>query len=144
MQLLLNEEYRVGSAGEESASNAGDTGDSSWIPRLGRSPGGGNGNPLQYSYLENPRPGRLQSMGLQRVGHDWETEHTPHNFRVLELYPLFQLLWHYIIMKSIWNIHKNLYSIMSSTGKKIFNTILVFVRHKWLYYDISKFHKTKV
>ena len=70
MQLLLNEEYCVGSAGEESASNAGDTGDSSWIPGLGRSPGGGNGNPLQYSYLENPRPGRLQSMGLQRVGHD--------------------------------------------------------------------------
>ena len=31
--------------------NAGDTG---WIPGLGRSPGEGNGNPLQYSYLENP------------------------------------------------------------------------------------------
>ena len=53
-----------------SASNAGDTGDSSWIPGSGRSPGGGNGNPLQYSYLENPRPGRPQSMRLQRVGHD--------------------------------------------------------------------------
>ena len=33
---------------------AGDTGDSSSIPGLGRSPGEGNGNPLQYSYLENP------------------------------------------------------------------------------------------
>ena len=33
---------------------AGDTGDSSSIPGLGRSPGGGNGNPLQYSCLENP------------------------------------------------------------------------------------------
>ena len=35
--------------------------------------GEGNGNPLQYSCLENPmteEPGRLQSMGLQRVGHD--------------------------------------------------------------------------
>ena len=42
----------------------------------GRSPGEGNGNPLQYSCLENPRtvePGRLQSMGSQRVGHDWTT-----------------------------------------------------------------------
>ena len=28
--------------------------DTSWIPGLGRSPGGGNGNPLQYSCLENP------------------------------------------------------------------------------------------
>ena len=36
--------------------------------------GGGNGNPLQYSCLENPRdaePGELLSMGSQRVGHDW-------------------------------------------------------------------------
>ena len=32
----------------------GDTRDSSSIPGLGRSPGGGNGNPLQYSFLENP------------------------------------------------------------------------------------------
>ena len=35
----------------ESASIAGDTGS---IPGSGRSPGGGNGNPLQYSCLENP------------------------------------------------------------------------------------------
>ena len=32
---------------------AGDTGDSSSIPGSGRSPGGGNGNPLQYSCLGN-------------------------------------------------------------------------------------------
>ena len=35
-------------------SNAGDTGDMGSIPGLGRSPGGGHGNPLQHSYLENP------------------------------------------------------------------------------------------
>ena len=39
-----------GSAGKESASNAGDLGS---IPGLGRSPGEGNGYPLQYSDLEN-------------------------------------------------------------------------------------------
>ena len=33
--------------------NAGDTGDVGLIPGLGRSPGGGNGNPLQYSCLKN-------------------------------------------------------------------------------------------
>ena len=51
-----------------------------WSPGLifsrARSPGEGNGNSLQYSCLENPwtkEPGRLQSMGLQRVGHDWPT-----------------------------------------------------------------------
>ena len=40
-----------GSAGKESTYNAGDLGS---IPRSGRSPGGANGNPLQYSRLENP------------------------------------------------------------------------------------------
>ena len=34
--------------------NAGDTGDAGLIPGSGRSPGGGHGNPLQYSCLENP------------------------------------------------------------------------------------------
>ena len=36
---------------------AAHTGDSGLIPGSGRSPGGGNGNPLQYSYLENPMDG---------------------------------------------------------------------------------------
>ena len=40
-----------GSDGKGSACNAGDLG---LILGLGRSPGGGNGNPLQYSCLENP------------------------------------------------------------------------------------------
>ena len=40
-----------GSDGKVSADNAGDPGS---IPGLGRSPGEGNGNPLQYSCLENP------------------------------------------------------------------------------------------
>ena len=35
--------------------NAGDTRDVGLIPGLGRSPGGGHGNPLQYFCLENPR-----------------------------------------------------------------------------------------
>ena len=39
------------SVGKDSACNAGDSG---MIPGLGRSPGEGNGNPLQYSCLENP------------------------------------------------------------------------------------------
>ena len=39
------------SDGKESACSAGDPG---LVPGLGRSPGEGNGNPLQYSCLENP------------------------------------------------------------------------------------------
>ena len=53
--------------------NAGDIRDVGSIPGSGRSPGVGNGNSLQYSYLENPieEPGGLQSKGYNRVGHDW-------------------------------------------------------------------------
>ena len=40
--------------GKESACNARDAGDMGSIPGWGRSPGGGNGNPLQYSCLGNP------------------------------------------------------------------------------------------
>ena len=54
--------------------NAGDVGMS---PGWGRSPEEGNGNPLQSSCLQNPmwteEPGRLQSTGSQRVGHEWAT-----------------------------------------------------------------------
>ena len=49
------------------------------IPRVGRSPGGGHGSPLQYSCLENPMDRGawwLQSMGSQRVGHDRATKRT--------------------------------------------------------------------
>ena len=58
---------------KESACNAGDAGDIGEIPGSGRSPGEGNGNSLQYSYLENSMDRGawwVQSMGSQRVGHD--------------------------------------------------------------------------
>ena len=52
------------SSGKESACYAGDTRDGGLIPGSGRSPGGGSGNPLQYSCLENlrDRGAWLQSM----------------------------------------------------------------------------------
>ena len=40
--------------GNNHPANAGDIRDVGLIPRLGRSPGVGNGNPLQYTCLENP------------------------------------------------------------------------------------------
>ena len=67
------EGFPGGSNGKASARNAGDPGS---IPGLGRFPGEGNGNPLQYSCLENSwteGPDRLQSMGSQRVRHDSTT-----------------------------------------------------------------------
>ena len=46
------------------AANAGDTGS---IPGSGRSPGGGSGNPLQYSCLENPTDGGAWQATVHRV-----------------------------------------------------------------------------
>ena len=66
------------SGGKEPACNAGDTGS---ISDLGRSPGEGNGHPLQYSCLEIPwteEPGGRQFIGSQRAGHDWATIHPFH------------------------------------------------------------------
>ena len=47
--------------------NAGDERDVGLIPGLGRSPGVGNGNPLQYSYLENPMDRRAWWATVHRV-----------------------------------------------------------------------------
>ena len=58
-------------------------GDAGSIPESGRSSGEGNGNPLQYSCLENPmgkeETGALQSIESQRVGHNGASEHTHTN-----------------------------------------------------------------
>ena len=62
--------FSGGSDSEESACNAGDL---SSIPGSGRSSGEGNGNPLQYSCLENSMDRGtcgLHSMGLQRIRHN--------------------------------------------------------------------------
>ena len=66
------------SAGKESACNAGDLGS---IPGLGRPPGEGSGNPLQYSCLENPmnRGAWWATVhGVARVRHDLASK--PHNW----------------------------------------------------------------
>ena len=59
--------------------NAGDIRDIGSIPGLGRSSGGGHGNPPQYSCLRNPMDRRpwqaIQSTGLQRVGNKWSSKH---------------------------------------------------------------------
>ena len=51
IQTEQNDCFAGGSDGKESACNVGDLG---LIPGLGRCPGEGNGNPFQFSYLENP------------------------------------------------------------------------------------------
>ena len=68
--LTMSVGFPDGSEVKNPAANAGDLGS---IPGMGRSPGEGNGNSLQYSCWKIPwteEPGGLQSMGSQRVRHN--------------------------------------------------------------------------
>ena len=60
-----------GASGKEPACNAGNTGDSSLIPGLGRSPGGGQGSLLQYSCLKNPMDRVVWQVTVHRVAKSW-------------------------------------------------------------------------
>ena len=62
------------SVGKKPACSAGNLG---LIPESGRSPGEGNGNPLQYSCLENPMDRRAWRATVHGVGHDWATKPLP-------------------------------------------------------------------
>ena len=91
VNLLAAPNFQCFPAG--SACNTGDTGDVGSVSGLGRSPGEGNGNhssiharripldrgawqPRQRSLTGwTEEPGRLQSMGSQRVRHNWATKH---------------------------------------------------------------------
>ena len=83
--LASSQGFPGGSVGKESACNVGDLGS---IPGLGRSPGEGNGNPLQYSCLENPMDGGAWWATVhrsQKVGHDWETSFSLSAFFIVQL-----------------------------------------------------------
>ena len=77
MASFLHKGFPGGSEVKASACNVGDLGS---IPGSGRSPGEGNGNPLQYSCLENPMDrGAWQGTvhGVVRVSHNLETKPPP-------------------------------------------------------------------
>ena len=74
--LFTHQGFPDGSDSKESPCNGGDLGS---IPGLGRSPGGGHGNPLQYSCLEHPH-GQRSLVGYSpwghRIGHNWVIKHS--------------------------------------------------------------------
>ena len=60
--------FSGGSVGRESTCNVGDLGS---VPGLGRSPGEGNGNPLQYSCLENSMDRGAWRATVHEVAESW-------------------------------------------------------------------------
>ena len=72
----------------------GDTRDEGSIPGLGRCPGVGNGNPLQYSCLENPMDRGAWRATVREVEESGMIEHTHTQFyRKILLTPLLNTLW---------------------------------------------------
>ena len=61
-------DFSGSSTGKDSACSAGDLGS---IPELERSPGGGHGNPLQYSCLKNPMDRGIWPATVHRVAKSW-------------------------------------------------------------------------
>ena len=51
--------------------NAGDIRGTGSVPGLGRSPGGGHGNPFQYSFLENPMDSGAWVATVHRTAQNW-------------------------------------------------------------------------
>ena len=60
-----------GSVGKETAYSPGDARDMGSIPGLGRSSGGGHGNPLHYSCLEDPMDKGAWQATVHRVAKNW-------------------------------------------------------------------------
>ena len=69
LSLVLYSGFPGGSVVKNPPTNAGDTRDVGSIPESGRSPGGGNGDPLQSSCLENSMDRRAWSVGYRPWGH---------------------------------------------------------------------------
>ena len=69
--LLKSKVCQDGTSGKEQPANAGDIRDMGSIPGSGRSPGGGHGNPLQYSCLENPMDKGAWQTTVHRVTKSW-------------------------------------------------------------------------
>ena len=77
---------------KETAYNAGDAGDMCSIPRLGRSPGEGHGNPLQYSCLENPMDRGAWWATVYGVAKSWTQLSTDTSMRSIFIYQWFNLI----------------------------------------------------
>ena len=67
--------FPSGSVMKNTPANAGDTRNASLIPGWGRSPGEGNGNPLQYSCLANPMDRGAWQATVHRVAKNWTWLH---------------------------------------------------------------------
>ena len=111
-----------GSDSKESTYNVGDLGS---VPGVGRSPGGGHGNPLQYSCLENPY-GQRSLVGYSPLGHE-ESDTTEWLSTAHSYFPLFIPYFLYLCLLSVFLGQKE----RKSFAKDLFIS-LIFIRNQLL------------
>ena len=99
-----SEGFPGGSGGKESACNAGDVG---LIPGSGRSPGGGNGNSLQYSCLENPIDRGVWWAIVHGVTESDTTEVTKQQWRIISNWGCWLILMFRAVCPSSMNCYKS-------------------------------------
>ena len=79
-------------SGKETPASTGEVRDTGWIPGTGRSLGGGHGNPLQYSFLENPMDRGAWQAIVHRVKKKWtQLKRFSTHARLLQIF--FPSLW---------------------------------------------------
>ena len=126
--LASNNSFNIhGSVGKESACNARDLGS---IPGLGGFPGGGHGNPFQYSCLENPHGWKTWWATVHGVSKRWtqlsdKAQHRRYIFFIkLKNSILFLVYWGFFIVNGYW--------ILSNIFSASINMIVWFFFLSWL------------
>ena len=129
--------FLVSSVGKESTCNAGDLG---LIPELGRSPGGGHSNSLQYTCLENPH-GQRSLVGYSPWGHKGSdtTEHT---------YTAIQCAFIYKTIKALVKTSSMLQSFLlvqlhNLTWEVLLYCVREVIKHWWLVNHLSTLLKCR-
>ena len=97
--IYMYMDFPGGSDGKASAYNVGDPGS---IPGSGRSLGKGNGNPLQYSFLENPMDGGIWQATVHGVTESDTTEQLHFHFHIYIIYT-FHILFMHLSVDGFWD-----------------------------------------
>ena len=105
--------FPVCSVGKESGCNTEDAGDTGSVPGLGRSPGGGRDNPLQYSCQENPI-----ERSLERSSH-WdrrESDTTIVTWHAFTQYPIFLINYSFIWLHQVLDVEGEFFYLSCGLG----------------------------
>ena len=97
--------------------NTGDTKDSDLIPGSGRSPGGGRGNPLQYSCLENHMDKGAWQATVHRVAENW-TQLKQLSMHTMTFPPILQVGMSLLLYKNFCKLYPSMVQMNLFAGQE--------------------------